>query len=538
MLMTDDMTAHALRFMPQVRRLLMDRGTTFENSFASFPLCCPSRATYLSGQYSHNHHVLHNAGPHGGYQAFDHTNALPVWLQRGGYWTIDLGRYLNGYGVMVPPETIPPGWSEWHNTVDPTTFDYSHWEMNDNGRLVDYPLPGLPEYQTDFLSRRASELLTQASALSQPFFLSLTFPAPHSGRPRDPDDPQGLPTPSPAPGHRDQFAHEPLPRPPNFDEADVSDKPQVVSDHPRLSAAKQGAIAENYRQELETLQSVDEAVARIVITLANLGKLDNTLIIFTSDNGFMHGEHRFASEKVLPYEEAIRVPLVMRGPGVPSGRRDRRMVANVDLAPTILDAANVSPGRTEDGRSLLQLLADPTREWGRDLLLENGQGANGVPMYKGIRTYRYKYVSHSTTGEVELYDLRRDPYELRNLAYQDRYAALRTELARRLRRLRRCRGASCRARPRLSVALRAHTRRARCVAGDLAVRASGPDAAEVTRLVVLVNGRRVAGAGRAPGRALVRRRRLARGRQSLLRVRATTRDGRVVSLDRRLTACG
>jgi arylsulfatase A-like enzyme len=368
--------------------------------------------------------------------------------------------------------------------------------------------------------------------------MSLTVAAPHSGRPRDPDDPSEIPTPTPAPRYRDTFANEPLPRPPNFDEADVSDKPQVISDRPRLSPAVQGAIAENYRQELESLQSVDDAVANVVVALQSLGKLDNTLIVFTSDNGFMHGEHRFPTSKVLPYEEAIRVPLVLRGPGVPVGHRERRMVANVDLAPTILDATNVTPRRTEDGRSLLELLADPTREWGRDLLLENGQGANEVPQYKGIRTYRYKYVSHSTTGEEELYDLRRDPYELRNLAYQDRYTSLRIELSRRLHRLRRCRGDSCRVGPRLSLALRSRTRRARCVAGNLRVGASGAVAGEVPRLVVLVDGRRVARAGRAPSRALVRGRRLPRGRQSLLRVRATTRDGRVVTLDRRLTACG
>jgi N-acetylglucosamine-6-sulfatase len=538
MIMTDDMTAHALRFMPQVKRLLMDRGTTFERSFVSFPLCCPSRATYLSGQYAHNHHVLHNAGPHGGYRAFDHTNALPVWLQRGGYHTINLGRYLNGYGVMVPPETIPPGWSDWNAAVDPSTFNYAHWQMNQNGTILDYPLPLFPdEYQTDFYGRRAAELVTEAAPLPGPFFLSLTVAAPHSGRPRDPDDPSDLPTPSPAPRHRDLFAGLPLPRPPNFNEADVSDKPQVVSDHPLLSAQKQGSIEENYRQELESLQSVDDAVARLVNALQSSGQLDNTLVVFTSDNGFMHGEHRFASEKVLPYEEAIRVPLVMRGPGVPVGHKDRRMVANIDWAPTILDAANVAPGRTEDGRSLLPLLADPTKEWGRDLLLENGQGANGVPWYKGIRTYRYKYIVHSTTGEEELYDLRRDPYELRNLAYQDRYTSLRLELARRLRRLRSCRGARCRARPRLGVMLRGRTHRARCVAGNLKVGTFGPDSRQVTRLVVSVGGRRVARAGRPPFRALVRRRRLARGRQSLLRVQATTRDGRVVTLDRHLTAC-
>ena len=147
----------------------------------------------------------------------------------------------------------------------------------------------------------------------------------------------------------------------------------MIADRPRLDAATVAGIEENWRQELESLQAVDEAVARIVDTLARTGELDNTLIVFTSDNGFMHGEHRAEAEKVLLYEESVRVPLAMRGPGIPRGFRDPRPVANIDVAPTIVDAADATARRVPDGRSLLPLLADRTRWWGRDILLENGR---------------------------------------------------------------------------------------------------------------------------------------------------------------------
>ena len=181
-------------------------------------------------------------------------------------------------------------------------------------------------------------------------------------------------------------------------------------------------------------------MAQIVEALRRNGELENTLIVFMSDNGFMHGEHRALAEKVLPYEESIRVPLVMRGPGVPQTRVDRRLVGNTDVTSTILDATDVLPGRVQDGRSLLELLADPGAEWGRDILIENGNGANGVPTYRGIRTYRYLYIEHRTTGEYELYDLEGGPvpasergraHALREGAARPRRAAPRAHLLRR-----------------------------------------------------------------------------------------------------------
>ena len=539
-IMTDDQTRESLRVMRAVEDVIGGQGTRFERAFATYPLCCPSRATALTGQYSHNHGVIHNAGPYGGYQRLNHGNALPVWLQNAGYRTIQLGRYLNGYGVQSDLTAVPPGWSEWHATIDPTTFHYTNWLMNENGTVKGYPDRPGGEHQTDFFGRRATELIQQFAPSPQPFFLHLTFPAPHSGRPRDPDDPDTS-TPSPAPRHRDAFANEPLPQPPNFNEADVSDKPAIVYDRDPLTPDQIAGLTENYRQELESLLSVDEAVARVLGALERSGELANTLILFTSDNGFMHGEHRWPTEKVLPYEPSIRVPLVMRGPGIPAGRRERRMVANVDLVPTILDAANAPAGRVVDGRSLLQLVSDPGAEWGREILLENGYGANRVPGYRAIRNERFLYVSHMS-GERELYDLRRDPYELRNLDGDLRYEGMQAALAKRLRALRGCRGSRCRARPALGVALSARTRRGlrrvSCVPrAAVHMQLVGRDRGVVQAAQVFVGGARVTALRRQPfrgrlGRGVLRGRGVKR-----LRVRVTTRDGRVVTLDRRLGNC-
>jgi arylsulfatase A-like enzyme len=436
--MTDDQTVESRRVMANVNRLLRDRGAIFVNNFATYPLCCPSRATLLTGQYAHNHGVLGNSPPAGGYVMLDHSNTLPVWLRAAGYYTAHIGKYLNGYGTRDPTE-IPLGWSEWRGSVDPSTYRFTGYTLNENGVLNTYA-----GYQTDVYAAKAVRIIRQRAPLARPFFLSVAFLAPHSGAPADPDDPgAGIATPSPAPRHRDAFAAEPLPRPPSFNEADVSDKPLAIRSRFLLPPERVAAIRENYQQELESLLAVDEAVARIVTALRETGELANTLIVFTSDNGFFHGEHRVAQGKNLPYEPAIRVPLILRGPGVPAGLRLTQRVANIDLAPTIIDAANAVAGRTMDGRSLLPIVANPSMSLRRDLLVERGPGDG---QYLALRTPSFLYVEHAT-GERELYDLRTDPYELQSRHADPAYAAVRDDLARRLAHLRFCSGTSCRTRP-------------------------------------------------------------------------------------------
>jgi N-acetylglucosamine-6-sulfatase len=508
-LMTDDQTLESMRVMTGVRQSLAAEGTTFDRAFVSNALCCPSRATLFTGQYSHNHGVLGNAPPDGGYARLDKREWLPVWLQRAGYRTIHIGKFLNQYGILNPTE-VPPGWSEWYASIDPSTYQFYGYTLNENGFLNTYGLDHNPLfYSSDYYAERAVSVVQRMGETRTPFFLSVAFLAPHSGGPPDPDDPQGLATASPAPRHVDRFAREPLPGDSSFNEVDVSDKPSFIQSLPPIGAQRAAAIDENYRQRLESLLAVDEGVVRIVDALRAEGELDETLIVFTSDNGFFHGEHRVPAGKVLVYEPSIRVPLIMRGPGVPAGARRRQLVTNADLAPTILDAAGAKPGRTQDGRSLFRLLEDRGLEWGRDLLIEGAPGVN-QPAFDALRTYRYVFVQHAN-GERELYDLERDPYQLTSLHADPAYAGVQAELSLRLGLLSVCAGRGCRTRPPARLAVRG------CRA-----RVGGTGLESVT----FRSARRLRLDRARPFGSPVGGRRL--------RARIHTSDGRVVTLDRRL----
>jgi N-acetylglucosamine-6-sulfatase len=546
-IMTDDQTASSLAYMGNVNTLLGGDGTTFDQAIDSFPLCCPSRATNLTGQYAHNHGVLHNNPPFGGFLQLDGSSTLPVWLQAAGYRTMHVGRYLNGYEAKYG---VPPGWTDWVGLPHSAAFNYFAWKAFDHGVVRDYPDAAHPgEYLTDFETRKGIELIDDASNRDRPFYLSLWYTAPHRGSPRDPDDPRRPQTPSPAPRHRDAFAGVRMPRPPSFNERDMYDKPQVVADRPRLSGELRAGVEENWRQENEALMAVDEGVAQIVEALRRNGQLDNTLIVFLSDNGFMHGEHRALAEKVLPYEESIRVPLVLRGPGVPRARIDHRLVGNVDVTSTILDAADATPGRVQDGRSLLELLSDPGAEWGRDILIENGNGANGVPTYRGIRNYRFLYVEHKTTGERELYDLAIDPFELQSLDGRAPYAKVQRDLHTRLRSLAHCIGVDCQARPHLTLSVRSDGRRVTsCFTKDLRIQVHGSKRARLLHADVMIGRRRVERllniptargprSGPVTLSGIVKRQQIRRTGRFRLRVLAETEDGRRLTLDRTLRRC-
>jgi N-acetylglucosamine-6-sulfatase len=434
---TDDQTAESVRVMTNVNSLIGTQGTTFENSFVNYSLCCPSRATFLTGQYMHNHGVTSNSGPTGGSQRFlelHGTDNLAVWLQKAGYYTGMVGKYLNGY---ENDPLVPPGWSEWHATAAPNWLEVYDYAINDNGKFTGYG-EDPTDYKTDVLSRRAVGFVQRRAPSTQPFFLWLTYVAPHVGGPYDDPNP---PTDcwaaaKPAPRHADAFDTEPLPKTPNFNEADVSDKPEAIRDRPLLSSGSITNIQRKYRCALESLLAVDDGVKKVVQALVANGELNNTLLIYTSDNGFFYGEHRIPEGKQHIYEESIRVPLLMRGPGIPQGQRVNDLAINADLAPTILDAASATPGLVMDGRSLIPVAQNPGIERGRQLLIEQ-------PNLKAIRTERYMYAEHST-GERELYDLANDPYELQSLQDHPAYATVEALLAERLHQLQDCAGTSCR----------------------------------------------------------------------------------------------
>ena len=448
---TDDQTVESMRVMENVNSLIGNRGATFTNSFVNYSLCCPSRATFLTGQYAHNHGVLGNTPPDGGFVRFEDLhgdNNLAVWLQDAGYYTAMIGKYLSGYANNP---AVPPAGRSGTRPLrrcgrTPNAFMAYNYTLNENGTRVQYGHDPA-DFKQDVLTRKAVNFVNRRAPKAQPFFLWLTYTAPHVGGP----DPNPQPpfdckdAAKPAPRHAHAFDSEPLPRPPNFNEADVSDKPAEIRNRSRLTAGEIATIQRLYRCELESLLSVDEGVKKVVDALQARGELGDTLLAFTSDNGFFHGEHRIFQGKQRIYEESIRVPLEMRGPGIPPGVTISDLSINADLAPTIVELSNANPGLVMDGRSLIPIAQQPGIATGRRLLIEN-PAFKEVPSFKAIRTQRYIYAEHGS-GEKELYDLQTDPFELQSRHNSPAYNSVKAQLANRLHQLQNCAGADCWAQP-------------------------------------------------------------------------------------------
>ena len=466
---TDDQDAAALtrQVMPKTVKLLRRKGTTFTDYVDSGPLCCPSRAVMLTGQYGHNNGVTwDNPDPYGDLR--EKRNTLPVWLHRAGYRTAHLGKYLNLYAKAVgDPNEVAPGWDEWHTVLDPV--DYYDYVLRENGRAVRHG-EHEDDYLTTVLNDKAVRMIHRYVPHRRPLFMAVDQFAPHASYVPHSKRCHGLAVP--APGDDDLFKHEPLPTPPSFNEADVSDKPSFVQARHSFQPAGIELLAEQYRCRLASLREVDRGVKRIVGALRSEHELGNTAIVFTSDNGWLEGEHRIPGGKVAPYEEDLHTPLVIRLPkamrrshGAP--RRLSSTVANIDLAPTLLQLAGAKPCsraghcRTLDGRSLLKAIRTDGRRWPkhRGILLELEKpgpraGAYTPCHFEGVRTSAQVYVEyHSATErqagiciqreEVEHYDLRADPFELDNTYPAPTGsvdAALETALAARVDRLRDCAG--------------------------------------------------------------------------------------------------
>lgn len=438
-IMTDDQTLESMRVLPRVQALIGDEGLTFTDSIVSFSLCCPSRATFLTGQYSHNHGVRGNQLPDGGYEAFsDEETTMPVALQQAGYTTAHVGKYLNGYG-FDEPVNAPPGWDEWFTELDVRSQRYVGFTMLENGTERTY---GPDDYSTDVFTDLAVATIDRHADAADPFFLTVDYFAPHADFAFTED---GLTPATPAPRHLGAFEGEPLPGGAALDEADVSDKPESIQERPRLTDEVRAEITDNYARYLESLLAVDEGVERIIDALDGAGVLGDTVVMFTSDNGYFFGEHRIQRGKERFYEPSIAVPLLVRGPGIPRGETRAPLVANIDLAPTILDLAGARALRPPDGQSLVPLLAADPGPSDRAVLLESAMGGPNdlVPDY-GVRTARYAYFE-LRTGERELYDLVEDPDQLDNLAGDPAHAKVEADLAQETARLKACAGETCRA---------------------------------------------------------------------------------------------
>jgi arylsulfatase A-like enzyme len=481
-----DASPEVLATMPNLQQLLVQQGTSFANALVAMPSCCPSRASLLTGQYVHNHGIIGNTYPYGGFQKFYETGqeqqTIATHLQSAGYRTMFVGKYLNGYPNGASQTYVPPGWSEWYAYLGGGGL-YFHYTLNENGQLVRY-IERPEDYSTDVYTRKVVDFIQRNSQSQsvEPFFVLVAPFAPH------------LPA-YPAPRHAVLFPKLRAPRSPAFNETDVSDKPNWVRKQPPLSSDEIKTIDQIYRNRLRSLQAADEMIAQIVATLEEVGQLEKTYLIFSSDNGFHLGEHRLLLGKGTPYEEAIRVPLIVRGPGVPPGETRDQVVTNVDLASTFADWARQPFNESAtDGRSLSPLLITQTITvtWRTAVLFENpprtapapgvniqapdhrnedddydarylvevaaagrsaeprqvaGQAAALIDAVDGVanlglHTGALKYVEYKT-GERELYDLTQDPYELTNLVASTPAEQL-VELATWLAILKSCAGASCR----------------------------------------------------------------------------------------------
>jgi N-acetylglucosamine-6-sulfatase len=424
---TDDQNVSDMFVMRKTLALLGGKGTTFKNSYVSYPLCCPSRATFLTGQYAHNHGVVTDNQ----YGALDNTNTLAVWLRNAKYRTAMVGKYLNGYGVVNRRE-IPPGWTQWYALTGGTEQKRYAFNMNENGKLVYYPRK--PQNYIDYvLNAKVNGLLKTWAPSPKPFFLYYNPNNPHGER--------ALPLwstrdPEPAPQYLGVLGDLTNPRTPNFNEPDMSDKPEQIQQIPKLSDDLIADLDRRYRGRLESLLSVDDEVKRIVGLVKKYGDKRKTFIIFTSDNGLEMGAHRIMFKNFL-YEEGERVPLIIRGPGVPEGVTRDQLVSNIDLAPTIVALTKAVPLRVMDGISLLPLARDATNNVGRDLLFES----TDLNIY-GLRRGPWSYNRYSN-GDEELYNLNADPYQLDSLGEDPAYADLRASLAAELAQLKTCSGASC-----------------------------------------------------------------------------------------------
>jgi N-acetylglucosamine-6-sulfatase len=408
LILTDDQRFEQAARMPILQSTIATNGTSFDRGYVVDPLCCPSRASILTGRYSHGTDIYTNMPPHGGFQTFteegEDQSTIATWLRSVGYRTALIGKYLNGYDQSVA-NYVPPGWKVWKAFAGGSPgsdaglyYDYS---MSINGKL-EYRGSTAQDYSTTVLTNYATRFIS-STPRSAPLFLYLAPTAPH------------IPAKAES-RYSDACGDLPPNRPPSYNEADVSDKPAYIQSVPQWTSQQIQAQDGFYRRQCRTLLSVDDGIGQIEAALQQAGRLSSTFFLFMTDNGNLNGEHRW-SKKVVPYEEAIHVPFIIRYDPLTNGRTvedAQHLVLNIDLAPTFAQLASTqAPGA--DGVSLLPLLEETATTWRSDFLVEHWNARTTVPTYCGVRNDRYLYVQYAT-GEEELYDLSSDPYELENLA--------------------------------------------------------------------------------------------------------------------------
>ncbi len=423
----DDMAALDMSHLPKTNALITARGMSFPRSYVTYALCGPSRATMLTGMYAHNHRVITNSLPLGGEPRFRQlghdTRTFAVWLKGAGYRTAYVGKYMNAY--MGPH--VPPGWDDFRALAGAYHIEL---KLAENGTINSYADVAID----DLLTERAVSAVEANAGGDAPLLLVVGNHAPHS--PNDyPERHAGH-----APGGN-------APRAPSFNVSDPS-HPRWVRDLPALTQTRIDALDSSYRARLRSLQALDDCVEAVYRAVERRGELANTYFLFSSDNGYHFGEHKIYAGKWTEFEEAMRTPMVVSGPGVAPGASREEFVLNNDVAATLCEQGGAAVGPTSDGRSFAPLLRGEQVPWRTAFLFENWQKAqpNGAaspsPTFTAVRTLNFKYLEN-VAGEASLYPLHADEYELTS-RHATASANLRDTLKGRLEALRDCAGHECR----------------------------------------------------------------------------------------------
>lgn len=438
--LTDDMRKDDLSYLPNVRALLAKEGMTFTQAQSPHPLCCPARAELMTGQYAQNNGVHHNSGTYGGWQAYDPSSTIATWAEDDGYATALHGKHLNKFDPDAPAD---PGWTNFDILLEPAT-DYENFTFFDGDTYTD-------DYVTTRLDERTvADIDTWAGR--RPFMIFANHVAPHIWFPAsakgDGDGDRGGRVPPAEAAHAKALSGltPKAFRSPSFNEAKMADKETIVRGRAKLepSPLKRLNLA-----RIRSLLSVDDAVGHAVAALERAGELDDTYIVFTSDNGYALGEHRYTGKDRLS-DEILDVPLVVRGPGIPAGTRSDQQVSLIDLTTTLAQLMSLTPTLVTDGESFAPTLRDPSMRGFRDtMLIQTGAKEPSVRFpgwaYRGVLTQRYSYGRRINNGPTDgfLYDHHVDPDELTNVLTNQRYLAVRRELESRYRELADCAGSSC-----------------------------------------------------------------------------------------------
>jgi N-acetylglucosamine-6-sulfatase len=407
-ILTDDMSWNLVRFMPNLKKM-QTQGTTFKNYFVTNSLCCPSRSSILTGKYPHGTGVLTNIAPKGGYEVFkskgNETKTFGNALKGDTFFTAIMGKYLNGYKATTAADV--PGWSEW--ALSASAYDNFDYFLNENGDSKHYG-NAQEDYLTDVLSRKGSAFI-KARSKEQNFLIELATFTPHAPY-------------TPAPRHANDFPDAKVPRGGAYAVRPNDDDPAWLRAIPPLSEDTKDKLDGEYRKRAQSVEAIDDMIGKLRAAVADAGRTNDTYFIFSSDNGYHLGEHSLVRGKQTAFDHDIRVPLMVIGPGVPAGKQDEHIVANIDLCPTFTELGGVRPPEGNQGHSLVPLLkGENPADWRDAVLIEHVDPDTGPddpdqqdhtpPSYNAIRTASNVYVEYGT-GEKEFHDLEKDPDELNN----------------------------------------------------------------------------------------------------------------------------